>query len=152
MLILQYKVSFAYDRLGRCFRFVYIYACIAVILCCYCFSVNKDSYKDLTTVSTSESRCYATLWFIVIITSPFKLSLTLSQTAIISVRLRCCGMFYYCFARNLLLCLQWKNRLWSSKFEVNKSVFSYLRTLTTWHYPHFLAARRCCSDRSIFPA
>ena len=30
MLILQYKVSFTYDRLGRCFRFVYIYACIAV--------------------------------------------------------------------------------------------------------------------------
>jgi len=25
--ILQYKVSFTYDRLGRCFRFVYIYAC-----------------------------------------------------------------------------------------------------------------------------
>jgi len=30
MLILQYKVSFTYDRLGRCFRFVYIYACIDV--------------------------------------------------------------------------------------------------------------------------
>ena len=35
VLILQYKVSFSYDRLGRCFRFVYIYACIAVFLCCY---------------------------------------------------------------------------------------------------------------------
>jgi len=42
MLILQYKVSFTYDRLGRCFRFVYIYACIAVFLCCCHFSVNKD--------------------------------------------------------------------------------------------------------------
>jgi len=41
MLILQYKVSFTYDRLGRCFRFVYIYACIAVFLCCYRLSVNK---------------------------------------------------------------------------------------------------------------
>jgi len=30
MLILEYKVSFTYDRHGRCFRFVYIYACIAV--------------------------------------------------------------------------------------------------------------------------
>ena len=28
--ILQYKVSFTYDRLGRCFRFVYIYACITL--------------------------------------------------------------------------------------------------------------------------
>jgi len=46
MLILQYKVSFTYGRLGRCFRFVYIYACcIAVFLCCYHFSVNKDLYK-----------------------------------------------------------------------------------------------------------
>jgi len=44
MLILQYKVSFTYDRFGRCFRFVYIYACIAVFLCCYRFSVNKDLY------------------------------------------------------------------------------------------------------------
>jgi len=33
MLILQYKVSLTYDRLGRCFRFVYIYACIVVFLC-----------------------------------------------------------------------------------------------------------------------
>jgi len=33
MLILEYKVSFTYDRLGRCFRFVYIYACIAVFFC-----------------------------------------------------------------------------------------------------------------------
>jgi len=45
MLILQYKVSFTYDRFGPCFRFVYIYACIAVFLCCYRFSVNKDLYN-----------------------------------------------------------------------------------------------------------
>jgi len=32
MLILQYKVSFTYDRLGSCFRFGYIYASIAVLL------------------------------------------------------------------------------------------------------------------------
>ena len=36
----------------------------------------------------------------------------------------------------------------------NKSVFSYLRALTTWHCPHSLAAaaaadRRPCSNRSI---
>jgi len=37
-------------RLGRCFRFVYIYACIAVFLCCYRFSVNKDLYKVSTVV------------------------------------------------------------------------------------------------------
>jgi len=42
MLIIQYKASFTYDRLGRRFSFVYIYACIAVLLCRYCFSVNKD--------------------------------------------------------------------------------------------------------------
>jgi len=28
-------------------------------------------------------------------------------------------------------------------------VFSYLRTLTTWHCPQPLAARRCCSNRSV---
>ena len=33
-----------YDRLGRCFRFVYIYHCIVVFLCCCRFSVNKDLY------------------------------------------------------------------------------------------------------------
>ena len=31
----------------------------------------------------------------------------------------------------------------------NKSVFSYLRTLTTWHCPHSPTGRRCCSNRSI---
>ena len=30
-------------------------------------------------------------------------------------------------------------------------MFSYLRTLTTWHCPHSAAARRCCSNRSIPP-
>jgi len=30
-------------------------------------------------------------------------------------------------------------------------VFSYLRTLTTWHCPHSPAARRCCNNRSISP-
>jgi len=44
MLILQYKVSFTYDRIGPCLRFVYIYACIAVFLRCYPFSMNKDLY------------------------------------------------------------------------------------------------------------
>jgi len=32
------------DRLGRCFRFVCIFACTAVFLCCYRLSVNKDLY------------------------------------------------------------------------------------------------------------
>ena len=42
-------MSFTYDRLGRCFRFVYIYACcIAVFLCCYRYSVNKDLYNLLS--------------------------------------------------------------------------------------------------------
>jgi len=47
MLILQYKASFTYATLGRCFRFVYIYACNLVslcFLCCYGFLVNKDLY------------------------------------------------------------------------------------------------------------
>ena len=42
----------------------------------------------------------------------------------------------------------------------NKSVFSFLHRLTTWHCPHAAASRRCaaaavdrrlCSDRSIHP-
>jgi len=44
MLILQYKVSFTYDRLSPRLRFLYIYACIVVFLYCYRFSVNKDLY------------------------------------------------------------------------------------------------------------
>jgi len=32
------------DGLGRCFRFVCIYASTCVFLCCYRFSVNKDLY------------------------------------------------------------------------------------------------------------
>jgi len=46
MLILQYKASFTCDRPGRCFRFVYIYACIAVFFFVLQsrFSVNKDFY------------------------------------------------------------------------------------------------------------
>ena len=31
----------------------------------------------------------------------------------------------------------------------NKSLFSYLRTLTTWHCPHWPTARICCSNREI---
>jgi len=38
------------DRLGRCFRFVCIYACTAAFLCCCRFSVNKDLYILLWTV------------------------------------------------------------------------------------------------------
>ena len=34
-----------------------------------------------------------------------------------------------------------------SFYGYNKSVFSYLRTLTTWHCPHSPAA--CCSSQSI---
>jgi len=41
VVILQYKASFASDRLGLCFHFGYIYACVAVFLCCYRFLVNK---------------------------------------------------------------------------------------------------------------
>jgi len=45
LLILQYQVSTTViDGLGRCFRFVCIYAFAAVFLCCYRFSVNKDLY------------------------------------------------------------------------------------------------------------
>ena len=32
MLIVHHKASFIYEKLVRCFRFVNIYACIAVIL------------------------------------------------------------------------------------------------------------------------
>jgi len=42
MLVIHYKESFTYERLVRCLRFVYIYACIVCFLCCYRFSVNKD--------------------------------------------------------------------------------------------------------------
>jgi len=39
---------------------------------------------------------------------------------------------------------------WSA--YMNRSVFSCLRTLTTWHCPHSLATRRYCNSRSTFPA
>jgi len=40
---------------------------------------------------------------------------------------------------------------------INKSVFSFLRTLTTWHYPYSSAARRAAVrraaiDRYLLPA
>ena len=44
MLILQYKVSFTYDRLGPYFGFVYIYARIAVLW------VTQISYQFLPAV------------------------------------------------------------------------------------------------------
>ena len=37
-------MSFTYHRLSRCFRFVYIYACIAVFFVLLSFSANKDLY------------------------------------------------------------------------------------------------------------
>ena len=46
MCILLYKVPFTHDRLDRCFRFVYVYACIAVFLCCCRFWVNRDLYNQ----------------------------------------------------------------------------------------------------------
>jgi len=44
MLILQYKVSFTCDRLGRCFHVVYIYACIAVLFGLLPFLCEKKIY------------------------------------------------------------------------------------------------------------
>jgi len=43
----QSVIDLAYDRLGPRFRFVYIYACIAVffVVAIYRFSVNKDLYE-----------------------------------------------------------------------------------------------------------
>ena len=51
MLIRQYSLQsvITFDRLGRCFRFVYIYACILLcFLYCYRFSSNKDLYESIT--------------------------------------------------------------------------------------------------------
>ena len=36
--------------------------------------------------------------------------------------------------------------------QMSKSLFRYLRTLTTWYCPHSSAARRCCRNRSSSPA
>ena len=36
--------------------------------------------------------------------------------------------------------------------SIDKSVFSNLRKLKTWHCPHSPAARRCCSNRTISSA
>jgi len=46
MLILRCKESFTYDRLGRCFRFVYIYARnkLPRFRVATGFSANKDLY------------------------------------------------------------------------------------------------------------
>jgi len=35
---------------------------------------------------------------------------------------------------------------------VNKSAFSYLHKMTTWHCPHSPTTRHCCSNWSISPA
>ena len=43
--ILQYSVTYC-DKLGRCFRFVCVYACTAVFLCCCRFSANKDLHNN----------------------------------------------------------------------------------------------------------
>jgi len=43
-------VSFTYDRLAPCFRFVYTFACIALFLCCCRFSVNKDLYMRIVSL------------------------------------------------------------------------------------------------------
>ena len=40
-----------HDRLGPCFRFVYIYASIVVLLRCYRFSANKGLYIKAEVVS-----------------------------------------------------------------------------------------------------
>jgi len=45
------------DRLGRRFRFVCVYACTAVFLCCYGFSVNKDLY-----INAESSHSEHLLW------------------------------------------------------------------------------------------
>ena len=44
---LSVSLCVLYISTGRCFRFVYIYACTAVFLCCYCFSLKKDSYNRI---------------------------------------------------------------------------------------------------------
>jgi len=60
MLILQYKVSFTYDRLGRCFRFVFIYDCIGMFFCVAKFNkhltknARTKSYDSLKIVRSSE--------------------------------------------------------------------------------------------------
>ena len=43
-------MSFTYDRLAPCFRFVYTFACIALFLCCCRFSVNKDLYMRIVSL------------------------------------------------------------------------------------------------------
>jgi len=50
---LQSVITF--DRLGRCFRFVYVNGYIAAFLCRYRFSMNKDLYSKLliTTVASN---------------------------------------------------------------------------------------------------
>jgi len=63
MLMPQYKVKFTYERLGwlLCsFLFVYIYACIAMFLCCCRFLVNKYLYimKKGRTVVSFSLKCF----------------------------------------------------------------------------------------------
>jgi len=48
--ILQYKVSLLVRDLVVAFVLFIFNACIAVFLCCYRFSVNKDLYKVSTVV------------------------------------------------------------------------------------------------------
>ena len=57
-------------------------------------------------------------------------------------------------ARILLACYLHQSLVMDAKALTNESVFSFLHTLTMWHYPHLPAAateRRSCSNRSISP-
>ena len=47
------NVNYCDGGLGRCFRFVCIYACTAVFLCCYHISMNKDLYKAVASARAS---------------------------------------------------------------------------------------------------
>jgi len=51
----------------------------------------------------------------------------------------------------VFLCLKWARWRWRWRGRSQKSVFSFLRQLTTWHYPHLLLRavlrRGCCRRR-----
>ena len=56
---------------------------------------------------------------------------------------------------NNLNCMTWlhliRNKTRYNNNNFNTSMFGYLRTLKTWHYPHSLLRRRPCSNRPISP-
>ena len=80
-------MSFTYDRLGRCFRFVHFHACVVVFLCCCRFSVNKNLY---TYMSEDDKKKYTSY---IIQNCPSQTTISCAQRLLLVVVL---SLFFGC--------------------------------------------------------